>query len=255
MLEDRIRAVRGNNKVLLMPHLVLGYPSFDDNKKLIDTMIDAGAEIIEMQIPFSEPMADGPVIMKAGDESLKNGTTVSACLAFADKVCAAHPDTIFIFMTYYNIPFTYGVTKFIERAKAAGIEGMIVPDLPPEEGAEYLAACDKAGIAPIFLFTPTNTMERLKTLSKYGKGMAYCVGRTGVTGIKTKFDDTLNVLIKKYKSVTKLPIGVGFGIQSKSDVDALPPEVDIAIIGTKLLTIQKEQGIAAVGAFLKGLRG
>ena len=155
-------------------------------------MIDVGAEIIEMQIPFSEPMADGPVIMKAGDESLK--------------------------------------------------------------GAEYLAACDKTGIAPIFLFTPTNTVERLKTLSKYGKGMAYCVGRTGVTGIKTKFDETMNALIKKYKSVTKLPIGVGFGIQSKSDVDALPPEVDIAIIGTKLLTIQKEQGIAAVGAFLKGLR-
>ncbi|MFA5392018.1 MAG: tryptophan synthase subunit alpha [Candidatus Omnitrophota bacterium] len=254
MLEDKIRALRKKKKLLLMPHLVLGFPSFEENRKLIDTMIEAGAEIIEMQIPFSEPMADGPVIMKAGDEALKNGTTVTACLSFAQKICAAHPETIFIFMTYYNIPFTYGVGKFIEKAKAAGIEGMIVPDLPPEEGGEYLASCDKAGIAPIFLFTPTNTKERLETLSKYGKGMAYCVGRKGVTGIKTKFDESLNSLIRKYKSVTKLPVGLGFGIQDKADVDALPAEVDIAIIGTKLLTLQKEQGNEAVGQFLRGLR-
>jgi tryptophan synthase alpha chain len=254
VLESRIRALRGNNKVLLMPHLVLGYPSYEENKKLIDAMIDAGAEIIEMQLPFSEPMADGPVILKANDEALKNGATTSKGLAFAKEICAAHPKTIFLFMTYYNIPFAYGLKAFIDKAKEAGIEGMIVPDLPPEEGAEYLALCGKADIAPIFLFTPTGKPERLKTLAKYCKGMAYCVGRKGVTGIKTKFDDSIGALIKKYKSATKLPIGLGFGIQSKADVDALPPEVDIAIIGTKLFQIQQEQGLEGVAKFLKGLR-
>jgi tryptophan synthase alpha chain len=254
VLEDRIRALRKKKKLLLMPHLVLGYPSFGDNLKIIQKMVDAGAELIEMQIPFSEPMSDGPVILKANDDSLKNGTTTTKCLAFAQKVCTKYPDTIFLFMTYYNIPFVYGVAKFIKKAKAAGIEGLIVPDLPPEEGKNYIACCNKAGVSPIFIFTPTSTSERLKTLSRYCKGMVYCVGRKGVTGLKTKVDKSLNPLIKKYRSATKLPLALGFGIQNKNDIDALSADIAIAVIGTKILTLQKEKGIDAVGRFLKSLR-
>lgn len=237
-----------------MPHLVLGYPSFDANRKLIETMVAAGAEIIEIQIPFSEPMADGPVILKASDEAVRNGTTTSMCLDFAREVCAAHPETLFVFMTYYNIPFVYGVERFVAAAKAAGVQGLIVPDLPPEEGSEYLACCAKAELAPIFIFTPTATLERLNLLAGHCKGMAYCVGRKGVTGIKTTFDASLSSLIKRYKSVVNLPLAVGFGIQEKADIDALPKEVDIAVIGTKILTLHQEGGPEAVGRFLKGLR-
>jgi len=254
VLEDKIRALRAKKDLLLMPHLVLGAPSFEENEKLIDVMVAAGAETVEIQIPFSEPMADGPVILKANDVALKNGTNTTQCLAFAEKMCAKHPDIIFVFMTYYNILFAYGVERFVAAAKKAGIEGLIVPDLPPEEGRDYLACCNTHGMTPILLFTPTNTDARLQELSSFAKGMVYCVGRKGVTGLKTKMDDTLLSLIERYRRATKLPIGLGFGIQEKSDVDMIRGHVDIAIIGTKMLTIHQEHGVEAVGAFLKALR-
>jgi tryptophan synthase alpha chain len=255
VLRDKIRALRRKKKLLLMPHLVLGYPSFKDNLKIIQTMIGAGAEIIEMQIPFSEPMSDGPVILKANDESLKKGTNTTKCLAFAEEVCAKYPQTIFVFMTYYNIPFVYGVGKFVKKAKAIGIAGLIIPDLPPEEGADYIAACKKAEMSPIFIFTPTSPPKRLAEVAKVCRGMVYCVGRKGVTGLKTQVDQTLNKLVKKYRHATKLPLALGFGIQTKEDVRSLPKDVDIAVIGTKILTLQAEKGIEAVGRFLRGLRG
>ncbi len=254
MLEDRIHQLRQKKGLLLMPHLVLGSPSFDENRKLIATMVAAGAEIIELQIPFSEPMADGPVILKANDEALKRGTTVSGCLDFAKIICAEHPDTIFIFMTYFNVLFSYGVEKFVAQAKAIGIQGLIVPDLTPEEGQDYIDACNKEGVASIFLFTPTSTPDRLKTVAHYGKGMAYCVGRKGVTGIRTKMDASLKDLIKKYRAATKLPIALGFGIQEKDDIDAIGSDIDIAVIGTKILLVHQEQGAEAVGQFLRSLR-
>jgi len=254
VLEDKIRALRAQKEILLMPHLVLGAPSFEANEELIDIMVAAGAETVEMQIPFSEPMADGPVILKANDEALKRGTNTTQCLAFAEKICAKHPDVVFVFMTYFNILFAYGVDTFVERAHKAGIEGLIVPDLPPEEGRDYLASCDKHGMTAILLFTPTNTDERLAELNTFAKGMAYCVGRKGVTGLKTKMDDSLLSLIERYRRATKLPLGLGFGIQEKSDVDMIKGHVDIAIIGTKILAIHQAQGAAAVGEFLKSLR-
>lgn len=255
MLEDNIRAKRRDKGLLLMPHLVLGYPSFEDNRAIIKTMVESGADIIEMQIPFSEPMSDGPVILHANDAALKNGTTTTKCLDFAKQVCAENPSTIFVFMTYFNILFAYGVERFVEKAKSIGVQGLIVPDLPPEEGTDYQAACDKFGVAPIYIFTPTNTIERLKKIAGHAKGMIYGVGRKGVTGIKTQVDETLNALVKKYRSVTQLPIALGFGIQSKDDVAALGEDVDIAVIGTKLLVLQQERGVAAVGEFLRSLRG
>ncbi|MDD3029407.1 MAG: tryptophan synthase subunit alpha [Alphaproteobacteria bacterium] len=253
MLEDRIRAARKRKRLLLMPHLVLGYPSFESNRELIRTMVESGADIIEMQIPFSDPMADGPVILKANDAAVRNGVTTSQCLAFAKEICALYPETIFLFMTYANVPFVYGLENFVKVAADAGILGLIIPDLPPEEGAEYLSACERNDVAPIFLFTPTNTPERLRVLASYCRGLVYCVGRTGVTGIKTKIDDALGAMIQRYKSMTTLPIGLGFGLQSKKDIDALPKDVDIAIIGTKILTLHNEGGAKAVGQFLREL--
>jgi tryptophan synthase alpha chain len=231
VLVNKIRALRRKKTLLLMPHLVLGYPSFAENR-----------------------MSDGPIILKANDEALKNGTTTDKCLKFAREVCAKYPDTIFLFMTYYNIPFVCGLKRFTESAKAAGVLGLIVPDLPPEEAKDYLAACKKAKIDPVFIFTPTSTDKRLKFIARFCKGMVYCVGRKGVTGIKTKVDKSLSSLIKRYKRATKLPIALGFGIQDKNDIAALSGDVDIAVIGTKILTLHKEKGIAAVGTFLKGLR-
>jgi len=254
MLEKHIRAQREQKEILLMTHLVLGYPSFEENRKAIAQMGEAGVEMVELQIPFSEPTADGPVILKANDAALKRGTTVAECFRIAKELCAEYPEITFLFMTYYNILFAFGVDKFVAVAKQLGIRGLIVPDIPPEEGETYLQACRKQEIDPIFIFTPTNTLERLQSLAKVCKGFVYCVGRRGVTGMKTNFTDELQERIESYKSVTDLPIALGFGIRKKADIDFLRGKADIAVIGTQVLRIQEEQGVEAVGPFLKGLR-
>lgn len=254
MLEHYIQAKREKQDILLMTHLVLGYPSFEENRKLIAQMIEAGVEMMELQIPFSEPTSDGPVILKANDEALKRGTTVAECLNFAKGVCSEYSDVAFLFMTYYNILFAFGVEKFVANAKQLGLRGLIVPDIPPEEGETYLQACQQQEIDPVFIFTPTNTLERLQSLAKVSKGFVYCVGRRGVTGMKTEFTGELYKQIELYKSVTNLPLALGFGVREKADVDYLKGKVDIAVIGTQVLRIHEEEGTEAVGAFLKGLR-
>ncbi len=255
MLEHRIRALRDHKDILLMTHLVLGYPSFEENRKLITQMNDAGVEMIELQIPFSEPTSDGPVILKANDESLKRGTTVAQCVDFAREVCESFPDVAFLFMTYYNILFCFGVEQFVEKAGQLGIKGVIVPDISPEEGEDYLQACEQYGIDPVFIFTPTNTPERLETLAKVSKGFVYCVGRRGVTGKKTDFSQEIQQRLEAYSRVTDLPLALGFGVREKADVDFLTGKVDIAVIGTQVLRIHQEHGAEAVGEFLQGLRG
>jgi tryptophan synthase alpha chain len=254
MLENYIRTKRETKDILLMTHLVLGYPSFEENRTLIAQMIDAGVELMELQIPFTEPTADGPVILKANDEALKNGTTVAQCLDFAREMCAMYPDMAFLFMTYYNILFMHGVEKFVTTAKEIGIRGLIVPDAPPEEGKIYLQTCQQQAIDPVFIFTPTNTVERLQYLATVCQGLAYCVGRRGVTGKKTTFTEDIQERLALYKRMTDLPLGLGFGIREKADIDFLKGKVDIGIIGTQILRIHEEQGAEAVGEFLKGLR-
>jgi tryptophan synthase alpha chain len=255
MLEKQIRAQREHKEILLMTHLVLGYPSFEENRKMIAQMAEAGVEYVELQIPFSEPMADGPVILKANDEAVKHGTTVTECFRFAKEVCMKYPKTLFLFMTYCNIMFARGVEQFISTAKGCGIQATIIPDLPPEEGDIYLEACRQHDIDPVFIFTPTNTQERLQYLAKVNTGFVYCIGRRGVTGMKTDFTTELQEQLEVYKSVTDLPIALGFGIQEKADIDFLKGKVDIAIIGTQILRIHEEQGVEAIGPFLKDLRG
>lgn len=254
MLEQQIKNERQQKEILLMTHLVLGYPSFDLNRQMIEQMVAAGVELIELQIPFSEPTSDGPVILKANDEALKHGVTVAACLDFANAMCASYPQVAFLFMTYYNIVFMYGLDRFVATAQKIGVKGCIVPDLPPEEGATYIAICRQRAVDAVFIFTPTNTLARLRQLARVSQGFVYCVGRRGVTGTKTNFDQEMSALIQRYQSVTTLPLALGFGIQSKADVDFLVGKVDIAVLGTQILRLQEQQGVAAVGTFLKGLR-
>lgn len=254
MLEQFIRTERAQKDILLMTHLVLGYPSFEQNRALIAQMVTAGVELIELQIPFSEPTSDGPVILKANDDALKHGTTVAQCLELAQDVCRRYPQVAFQFMTYYNILYAYGVEQFVAKAKELGIRGLIVPDAPPEEAPEYVQACTAQEIAPIFIFTPTNRVERLQKLANVCRGFVYCVGRRGVTGMKTEFSEDLKQRIKVYRRVTTLPLALGFGIREKMDIDFLKGKVDIAVLGTHILHMHETQGAEVVGAFLKSLR-
>ncbi|MEW6427555.1 MAG: tryptophan synthase subunit alpha [Thermodesulfobacteriota bacterium] len=252
-LEDNIRKARQGKDILLMTHLVLGYPSFAANREVIRGMVAAGVDLIELQIPFSEPMADGPVILKANQRALASGTRVADCFAFAEEMVREHPIP-FLFMTYYNILYKHGVAGFIEKAAAIGIQGLIVPDLPPEEGGEFLRLARERDIAPILIFAPTSTDERMRLLGGAASGFVYCVARRGVTGASTAMDTGVTDYLRRCRQATSLPLAVGFGISSREDVDFLKGKADIAVIGTRTIRLIEEEGTAAVTPFIAGLR-
>ena len=234
--------------------MVLGYPSFEDNEKMVESMSNAGVEMIEFQIPFTEPIADGPVILKANSQSIKNGTKVADCFDFAKKICNKYPNISFLFMTYYNIVFSYGEKEFAEKTKSLGMKGTIIPDLPPEESENWLKLCKENNLNNIFIFTPTHSDKRLSEIEEYAEGFVYCVGRKGVTGTKTSFDTSVSEMIARYRNATRLPIALGFGVQGKDDVDFLKGKADIAVIGSKVIQVYEKSGKDGVEKFLSGLR-
>ena len=253
-LADQLRQARSKKEILLMTHLVLGYPSFAVNREVIQQMVANGVDMIELQIPFSEPMADGPMIIKANQEAIAGGVKVAECLAFAAEMAAQY-DIPFLLMTYYNILFKYGLKKFLLKAKEIGIRGLIIPDLPPEEGEEYLRLAKELDLAPIQIFAPTSTEERMRTLAGHGDGFIYCVARRGVTGSKTEFDASFDDYLARCRRATDLPLAVGFGISNQEDVRILTGKADLAVIGTATIKLVEEKGAEAVGSFIAGLRG
>lgn len=253
MLETYLKDRRKEKDILLMTHIVAGYPDWEACTDMVAAMVDAGVDLMELQIPFSEPIADGPVILKANQEALERGVTVARCLEFGREMARRHAIP-FLYMTYYNILFRHGVEAFVDEMAASGIRGAIVPDLPPEEGETYLQAMDHHGCSPIFIFSPTTSDERLRFLSSHARGFVYCVARKGVTGMDTQFSDELGAYLSRCRRATDLPLALGFGVKDKADVDFLTGKVDIAVIGSQTIRLVDEQGVGAVGDFIRGLR-
>jgi tryptophan synthase alpha chain len=253
MLESYLKNRLKEKEILLMTHIVLGYPTFEDSFKIIESMVNAGVDLMELQIPFSEPIADGPVILNANQKSLSRKTTVKKCMDFAHKVTRAF-DVPFLFMSYYNILFKFGIGRFTEAMAQSAIKGAIVPDLPPEEGSDYLGAMEKHNLVPIFIFSPTTSDERMKYLASFGKGFMYCVARKGVTGVDTDFSDQLKKYLARCRKATDLPLALGFGVKEKEDVDFLKGKADIAVVGSQTIRLVDQEGVGAVGEFIKSLR-
>lgn len=253
MLEQYLKERQHKRDILLMTHIVLGHPHFDTSLRLVESMVQAGVDLIELQIPFSEPIADGPVILRANQEALSAGSTVERCFEVATEV-ARRFDIPFLFMSYYNVLFKRGVTSFVSRMQQVGLRGAIVPDLPPEEGGEYLAAMRDNALDPIFIYSPNTTDVRLKTIAQHASGFIYCVARKGVTGSHTAFSDDLSHYLARARAATSLPLAVGFGVKEKADVDFLRGKADIAVVGSETLRVLERGGLAAVGPFLQSLR-
>jgi tryptophan synthase alpha chain len=253
VLEAYLRKEREQKEILLMTHIVLGYPDFDTSLRLVERMVESGVELMELQIPFSEPIADGPVILRANQLALSRGSTVLRCFEFAAEVARRFPIP-FLFMSYYNVLFKHGTPSFVTRMAKANLKGAIVPDLPPEEGAEYLQAMSATSLAPIFIYSPSTLPERLASLAKYGRGFMYCVARKGVTGSHTAFSSDLSGYLARARAATHLPLAVGFGVQEKADVDFLRGKADIAVVGSETLRVLDRSGIAGVRPFLESLR-
>jgi tryptophan synthase alpha chain len=253
VLEQYLKDRRQKHEILLMTHIVLGHPHFDTSLRLVESMVKAGVDMIELQIPFSEPMADGPVILRANQEALAGGATVDRCFDLATEV-ARRFDVPFLFMTYYNVLFRRGVASFVSRMQDAGLRGAIVPDLPPEEAQEYLAAMRESALAPIFIYSPNTSDARLKLIAGQGSGFIYCVARKGVTGSDTTFSGELTSYLARARAATSLPLAVGFGVKERADVDFLRGKADVAVVGSETLRVLERGGVAAVAPFLSGLR-
>jgi tryptophan synthase alpha chain len=253
VLEQYLRDRRQKQEILLMTHLVLGHPHFDTSLRLVESMVHAGVDLIELQIPFSEPIADGPVILRANQEALNAGATVERCFEVATEV-ARRFDIPFLFMSYYNVLFRRGVDQFVQRMQDAGLRGAIVPDLPPEEASTYLAAMKEASLSPIFIYAPNTKPARLATIAEHASGFVYCVARKGVTGTDTAFSADLAGYLERARAATSLPLAVGFGVKEKEDVDFLRGKADIAVVGSETLRVLERGGLAAVGPFLSSLR-
>lgn len=253
MLEDYIRHRVKEKGLLLMAHVVVGYPDLETSFDLVRAIVSAGVDLMELQIPFSEPIADGPVILKANQSALAAGIKVDDSFAFAHRVTQAF-DIPFLFMTYYNVVFKRGEEPFFAQAKDAGIRGTIVPDIPPEEGKGYVQAAVAHGVDPIFILSPTTTPDRLAYLADFGHGFFYCVARKGITGAKTSFSSDLDAFLGRCRKVTDLPLALGFGVSHKKDVDFLKGKVEIAVVGSQALRVLNADGTEAVGDFFRKLR-
>jgi len=253
MLESHIAGRSKNQSVLLMSHIVIGYPSFEESLRLVDVMVGAGVDLMELQIPFSEPIADGPVIARANQHALVAGTTVARCLEFAQEVTRRHPIP-FLFMSYYNILFRRGISRFVHDMARVGVEGSIIPDLPPEEAGEYLSATAEQSLSPIFIFTPTSSNERLNKISAVAKSFVYCVARQGVTGQQTRFSHELDAYLARCRRATSLPLALGFGVRDREDVKFLEGKVEIVVVGSETIRVLNENGIDAAGDFIGSLR-
>jgi len=232
----------GKTKVLFMAHMIAGYPTMDDSEKVAEALANGGADIIELQIPFSDPMADGPVIAVASEDALRAGATVEKSLALLKKVTKlGKPVAV---MTYVNIPFHYGLAKFVKAIAQAGASALIVPDCPfdTEEGAELLSACKSNDVHLIPVVSPGVPRERLERLAKDSSGFVYCTSRQGITGANSKFANALFDFVKELKQIFNLPIAVGFGVKSKEDVQSLAKVADIVIAGSVFVNAIKTSG-------------
>jgi tryptophan synthase alpha subunit len=237
-LEEQLEKIKNSKKIGLMTHAVIGYPTIADTVRTVKAMSQAGADIIELQIPFSDPIADGPTIMRACEESLRNGTRVSDALTLMQSLSKSTPVPL-LFMAYYNTVFKYGTQRFLRDAEKAGAAGLIVADMPvDEEPAEhYLAYCRKYNLHNIQVLSPASTDERLKINARVASGFVYCTARQGTTGVKDKLDTGLGAYLKKIRTYFSVPIAVGFGISKKEHIAGLENNADIVIVGSAVIDI------------------
>lgn len=250
-----------------MTHIVAGYPTLKGSEKIALTMIKSGVDFIEIQIPFSDPVADGPTIMKANEVALKNGTTVESCFHLMEKLSGTLKKSLkkkekeisakpkFLFMSYFNILYHYGLEKFCKRAKECGCYGLIVPDMPidEEKNENYLKICKKYRLKPIQVISPLTPTVRLKKIAKHARGFVYCVSRYGSTGQSNELNPKLKTYLQKVKQYIKLPLAVGFGISQKTHIEAIHKYAEIAVIGSKIINIYNSEGIKKVENFLSSI--
>jgi tryptophan synthase alpha chain len=239
----------------LVAYVTCGDPDLHTTQEVILAAIDAGADIIELGVPFSDPVADGPVIQRASERALKQGTTLEQVLGLAG-VIRMKSDVGLIVFSYLNPILRMGLSEFCREAKDAGVDGALVTDLPVEESEMYRQGMEKKDLATVFLAAPTSTDKRLKMIAEASSGFVYAVSRTGVTGARKQMPEDASSLVQRLRQYTKLPIAVGFGISTPQQFAAVGEFADAAVVGSAIVEmIERNPGreAKAVGEFVKAL--
>lgn len=243
----------------LVVYLTVGDPDLATSRAIAIAAIDAGADILELGVPFSDPLADGPVIERASHRAVANGTTLGDVLILAGELRAARPQTGLVIFSYLNPILRYGLERFTTDAKAAGVDGVLATDLTIEEAeGRYLDAIHAANLAPIFLAAPTSTDDRLQRIAAMSQGFVYAISRVGITGTQQTLASDARSLVERLRRYTKLPIALGFGVSNATHVAAVGEFADAAVIGSAIVglieKIAPKDAPGAVAEFIEALR-
>ena len=251
---SRIASVfsRRNHKALI-PYVTVGYPSLEDTLEVVPLLARNGADIVELGIPFSDPLADGVTIQRSSFQALQKGVTPQLCLDTAKKL-REKVDIPLVFMTYYNPVFHYGLEQFCSACVASGIDGLIIPDLPPQEGGSLEAITQKQGLDLIYLLAPTSPPERIKLVGQRSRGFIYLVSVTGVTGARDRLPADLEVFVSRVKEQVSQPLCVGFGISTPSQAKRVARLADGVIVGSRIIQLMEAGDMPQVGEFIRELR-
>ena len=240
---------------LAMTHVIYGYPSIEASLEWMQTLLAMGVETLEVQFPFSDPVADGPIIVEACHKALESEPKMQQCLLDLGRLARDYPDSQILLMSYLNPVYRFGITKLVETAAQQGLTGLILPDLPIEHANEYQAACAEHALDAIWLITPNMPKERIKYIASQASGMLYCVSRSGVTGQKSSLQSEFDLAayLAEIRQHTNVPLAVGFGIRVPQQVAGLTGLADIAIVGSALLEAYNQGGIASGKALVAKL--
>jgi len=240
--------------VALIPYVTVGYPSIEATLKVVPLLAESGCDIIELGIPFSDPLADGITIQKASFEALHNGVTPKICLDVASKL-RQKVSIPLVFMTYYNLILNFGLETFCNDCIESGIDGLIIPDLPPEEGQDLEIITLKQKIDLIYLIAPTSTNQRLSLAAQRSQGFLYLVSVTGITGARDELPEDLDKFVSRVREIAKQPLCVGFGIATPEQAGRVASIADGVIVGSRIIQlIESDESMATVLNFTKELR-
>jgi len=238
-IENTFEELKQTGRKALIPYLMAGDPSLDATKQFVSELEEAGADIIELGVPFSDPLADGPVIQRAHERALQKGISLKKVIALVKEIRQSSHIPL-ILMTYYNPVFKFGVETFIKEAADSGVDGVIIPDLIPDEAHDFISVARKHKIDTIFLLAPTSTLERIKKVVKVSTGFIYYVSITGITGAKLAIGDPMKDTLKLIKSNTNKPVAVGFGISNPEEAAEISKLAEGVIIGSAIVRLIAE---------------
>ena len=254
-LAATFEGLRAQSRLGVSMFVTIGYPNLDDTPAIVEGLVAAGTDFIELGVPFSDPLAEGRSVQRSSQRALRNGVSVKFCIETVRR-CRQKVDVPLVLMGYINPILAYGLERFCDDAAAAGADGLIVADLSMEEASTIHAACRAAGLDLILFIAPTSTEERRKTVAQLATGFIYCISVTGVTGSRETVADEVDGMLQGIRALTDTPLALGFGISRPEHLEQLKGKVDAAIVGSALIdAITEEDPAGSAAAFVRTIRG